>query len=85
MPRDISRSERPSPDGPGDTFGSVAPSAAPSHYQAALLQIINSTANNPQQLRRLVYELARTNLKRDTWRAGELDHGGRPQTLHAGA
>jgi hypothetical protein len=44
----------------------VAASAAPTDYQSALLQIIESAASDPRQLRRLVYELARQNLKKET-------------------
>lgn len=69
MPHDVSRSDRPQPDRTGDPPRSVPASAAPSAYQATLLRIIESTTNDPAQLRRLVYELARLNLKRETWQA----------------
>ena len=38
--------------------------SAPTDYQSALLRIINSAANDPRQLRWLVYELARENLNK---------------------
>jgi hypothetical protein len=45
----------------------VPASAAPTDYQSTLLEIIESAAHDPRQLRRLVYELARMNLKREIW------------------
>jgi hypothetical protein len=36
-------------------------------YHSAILEIINSVTDNPPQLRRLVYELARANFAKQTW------------------
>jgi hypothetical protein len=49
----------------GEQTGIVAVGAAHTDYHSALLQIIESASNDPRQLRRLVYELARTNLNKE--------------------
>jgi hypothetical protein len=50
----------------------VAVSAAHTDYHSALLQIIESAANDPRRLRRLVYELARTNLNEEIRRRSSI-------------
>jgi hypothetical protein len=47
----------------------VSASAAPSEYQSALLQIIQSVMNHPQKIRALVYELSRANLRKEIWQS----------------
>jgi hypothetical protein len=47
---------------------SIDPAAA--DYYSALLQVIESAANDPRELRRLVYELARTSLQKDPDQGG---------------
>ena len=64
---DVPRGEGPHTDRPDHSLGSIPARAAPSAYQSTLLRIIESTTNDPAQLRHLVYELARLNLKRETW------------------
>jgi hypothetical protein len=46
----------------------LSASSAPTNFQAALLQMIESAARNPSQLRQFVYELARANLRREFWK-----------------
>jgi hypothetical protein len=43
----------------------ISVSSVPTDYQSALLQIIESAVNDPRELRRLIYELARANLNRE--------------------
>jgi hypothetical protein len=67
MPSDHPRDDQ-RPDVPHDEKPSgVSVASAPSEYQTALLQIIESTTNDPRKLRKLVYELARMNLKKESW------------------
>jgi hypothetical protein len=66
---DVPRGEGPHTDRPDHSQGSIPARAAPSAYQSTLLRIIESTTNDPAQLRRLVYQLARLNLKRETWQS----------------
>ena len=54
----------------GEQGGIATVRATPADYQQALLQIIEEAENDPRQLRNVVYELARTNLKKEI----ELDH-----------
>src|ERR1700681_78747 len=63
MPNDFPRDRGPR----NDTNDSISATGAPSNYQLALLKIIESVANDPRHLRKIVYELARMNLKRETW------------------
>jgi hypothetical protein len=41
--------------------------AGQSDYHTVLMRVIQSTTQDPQQLRNLVYELARIKLRRETW------------------
>jgi hypothetical protein len=43
----------------------ISVSSVPTDYQSALLQIIESAVNDPRELRRLIYELARADLNRE--------------------
>jgi hypothetical protein len=53
-----------------ETSEAAAVDATAADYQSALLQIIDSAANDPRELRRVVYELARTNLRTETGLGG---------------
>jgi hypothetical protein len=48
----------------------ISVSSVPTDYQSALLQIIESAVNDPRELRRLIYELARANLNKEI---GQVD------------
>jgi hypothetical protein len=41
---------------------------APFDYQAALMHMIEAAQSDPSEVRRLIYEIARRNLKREAWR-----------------
>jgi hypothetical protein len=66
------RRNRPNFDFRTDQADIVAVNRATTEYQAALLQIIESAANDPRELRRLVYELARASAQK------EPGHGSSP-------
>jgi hypothetical protein len=51
-----------------ETSRDASGAAAPSNFQSALFQMIESAAQNPGELRRVVYEVARANLRREIWR-----------------
>jgi hypothetical protein len=48
-----------------EASGASTVGATPADYQQALLQIIEEASNDPSQLRNVVFELARTNLRRE--------------------
>jgi hypothetical protein len=55
---------------PDERAGGVSARGAPSDYQATLLRIIESASRDPVHLRRIIYELARVNLRKETLRRG---------------
>jgi hypothetical protein len=66
MAYEDSRYEKAKFDSGSERTEIVPVGATPADYHAALLQIIEQAATDPRQLRRLVYEFARTNLKTET-------------------
>jgi hypothetical protein len=65
MPHDISRGKQPGQELTGETARSVPAGLATSSYQLTLLHIIETAANDPAGLRRVIYDLARMNLKQE--------------------
>ena len=65
MTHDIFRAKQPGQELTETTPRSVPAGAATSSYQSTLLHIIETAANNPAGLRRVIYDLARMNLKRE--------------------
>src|SRR5580698_3027705 len=67
MPNDYRGNGEPHEGARDQGAPDVPASAAPSDYQSTLLKIIESTTQDPRQHRRLIYELARMNLKKELW------------------
>jgi hypothetical protein len=65
MPHDISRVKQPGQELTKTTPRSVPAGAATSSYQSTLLHIIETAANDPAGMRRVIYDLARMNLKQE--------------------
>ena len=58
---------------PRSAGNEIAPVGAVAlEYQSALLEMIEAASNDPRQIRSLVYELARTNLVRETWESDSV-------------
>jgi hypothetical protein len=68
MPIEHPRFVAPRTAKPDEKPAGVSAREAPSEYQSMLLRIIESTTNDPNQLRRIIYELARMNLRKETLR-----------------
>ena len=65
MPHDISRGDQARSGVPEETDRSVPAGAATFSYQSTLLSIIEAATNDPAGLRRVIYDLARMNLKQE--------------------
>src|ERR1700722_15872900 len=51
----------------GPLSHNLSAASTPTSFQSALLQMIEVAGKNPSELRRFVYEVARANLRRETW------------------
>ena len=65
MPHDISRGDQAHSGVADESAQSVPAGAATFSYQSTLLNIIEAATNDPAGLRRVIYDLARMNLKQE--------------------
>src|SRR6266700_1793788 len=65
MPIEYPHAGQPRPVQPDEKPHKISASGAPSDYQSTLLRIIDSTADDPPQLRRIIYELVRMKLRKE--------------------